>query len=273
MHVIFEIRSRRPVIPESPAPAAVPAAALLTDSAYEALKTAIFRNQLAPGTPLSVPELARQLAVSRTPVREAVQRLIHEGLAVHAPHRGAQVSQVGIDDLRELYVVREMLEGLAARLATERLDAGGLQGLRAIVDEHERALSAGADQATHIELDVRFHRRVREIAANPHLTAALEPIAGRSHIALHSLWRNADAPRLALDEHARIVADMATGDPELAEAAARRHISRLRTRLSQAKFREAPAASGTRRRKPVLTDGEVPAMAEGPARDRVRATG
>ncbi|AYF75889.1 GntR family transcriptional regulator [Nocardia yunnanensis] len=255
-------------MPESPAPEGVPST-LLTDSTYEVLKTAIFRNQLAPGTALSVPELARQLEVSRTPVREAVQRLIHEGLAVHAPHRGAQVSQVDIDDLRELYVVRESLEGLAARLATERLDAGRLDALRAIIAEHEHALSAGADQATHIELDVRFHRTVRDIAANAHLSAALEPIAGRSHIALHSLWRNADAPRLALDEHAQIVAGMATGDPELAEAAARRHISRLRIRLSQAKFRDVAVPGPTRRRKPVLDA----ATADGPARDRARAAG
>ncbi|GAB2519079.1 GntR family transcriptional regulator [Nocardia heshunensis] len=258
---------------ESPVPEAIPSAALLTDSIHEVLKTAIFRNQLAPGTPLSVPELARQLAVSRTPVREAVQRLIYEGLAVHAPHRGAQVSRVDLDDLRELYVVRESLEGLAARLATERLDTARLHTLRAIIDEHEHALAVGADQATHIELDVRFHRTVREIAGNPHLSAALEPIAGRSHIALHSLWRNADAPRLALDEHAQIVAGMATGDPELAETAARRHISRLRIRLSQAKFREAPRAGRARRHKPVLTGDQTPATPDGPARDRARAAG
>ncbi|MFB8006104.1 GntR family transcriptional regulator [Nocardia sp. NPDC056000] len=258
---------------DSPDLAAISATASLTESTYEALKTAIFRNQLTPGTALSVPELARQLEVSRTPVREAVQRLIYEGLAVHAPHRGAQVSQVDLDDLRELYVVREVLEGLAARLATERLDGAGLIALRDTVAEHERALTAGADQATHIELDVRFHRLVREVAGNPHLNAALEPIAGRSHIALHSLWRNADAPRLALDEHAEVVAAMATGDPELAEAAARRHISRLRIRLSQAKFRDETTPDAPRRRKPSLTGADASSASGDPAREGAGSPG
>ncbi|MER5394563.1 GntR family transcriptional regulator [Saccharopolyspora sp. NPDC002686] len=210
---------------------------LLADRTYAALKAAVLDGTLPPGTGLSVPELARQLDVSRSPVREAVQRLIHDGVATHVPHRGAEVSRVDIDDLRQLYVVREQLEGLAARLATENLGAEGLSLLREILAEHERALADDADNAAHIELDMRFHRAVRELADNPHLLATLEPIAGRSHFALHSLWRSDEAPRLALDEHRAVVDAMASGDPELAEVAARRHISRLRIRLSQATAR------------------------------------
>jgi DNA-binding GntR family transcriptional regulator len=212
----------------------------LAERTYEAIKSAILVNRLPPGTPLSVPELARQLGVSRSPVREAVQRLIYDGLATHAPNRGAEVSLVDIDDLRALYLVREQLEGLAARLATEHLDADSLAELRGILTEHEAALVASGengddDIVAHIDLDRRFHRVLRELAGNPHLTAALEPMAGRSHFALHSLWRSPDAPRLALDEHRQIVEAMVAGDPELAAEAARRHIARLRTRLSQAK--------------------------------------
>ncbi|WP_067721345.1 GntR family transcriptional regulator [Nocardia yamanashiensis] len=261
-------------MPESPAPENASAAALLTDRTYEALKLAIFRNQLTPGTALSVPELARQLNVSRTPVREAVQRLIYEGLAKHVSHRGAQVSKVDIADLRELYVVREQLEGLAARLATERLDAAGLRTLREIIAEHEGVLTDSANEAAHINLDIRFHRTVREIAGNPHLTATLEPLAGRSHLALHSLWRGAEAPRFALDEHTGIVDAMATGDPELAEQAARQHISRLRVRLSQATEREEPAAGEPGRRKFSLVVGDdAPAEPRGRKPRRARALG
>lgn len=245
---------------------------LLTDRTYETLKAAILRNQLAPGTALSVPELARRLNVSRTPVREAVQRLIYAGLANHVSHRGAEVSKVDIADLRELYVVRESLEGLSARLATARLDEEGLFALREILAEHERVLDRGADNVAHIELDMRFHRTVREIAANTHLTAALEPIAGRSHLALHSLWRSKDAPRLALDEHIRIVDAMAAGDPEFAETVARRHISRLRVRLSQATTRDDMSSDAPRRRDfSLLVGDDVPREPEGRPRGRARA--
>lgn len=208
---------------------------LLSERTYERLKTGILSGELPPGTALSVPELARQLNLSRSPVREAVQRLIYDGLAVHVPHRGAEVSQVNSDDLRELYTVRELLEGLAARLATERSDAAGIAALQDILDEHEQALTEDPSNARHIELDMRFHREIRHLAANSHLTAALDPISGRSHFALHSLWRTPDAPRLALDEHHRIAEAIIIGDPALAESAAREHIARLRTRLTRAR--------------------------------------
>ncbi|MFE9577094.1 GntR family transcriptional regulator [Nocardia sp. NPDC006044] len=256
-------------MPESPVQENRASGELLTDRTYEALKAAILRNQLTPGTALSVPELARQLEVSRTPVREAVQRLIYEGLANHVSRRGAEVSKVDIADLRKLYVVRESLEGLSARLATENLDADGLSTLRQILAEHEHVLGSGADNAAHIELDIRFHRTLREIAANAHLTAALEPIAGRSHLALHSLWRSKDAPRLALDEHTHIVDAMAAGDPDCAETVARRHISRLRVRLSQATTRDGMSGGTPRRRNFSLLVGDETAPGpEGRARRR-----
>ncbi|WP_405138708.1 GntR family transcriptional regulator [Nocardia sp. NBC_01388] len=259
-------------MPDSPGLESVSPGELLTDRTYEALKAAILRNQLTPGTALSVPELARQLNVSRTPVREAVQRLIYEGLANHVSRRGAEVSKVDIADLRQLYVVRELLEGMSARLATERLDAEGLSTLRGILAEHERVLAGDADNAAHIELDIRFHRTLREIAANTHLTAALEPIAGRSHLALHSLWRSKDAPRLALDEHIHIVDAMAAGDPEFAETVARQHISRLRVRLSQATTRDDMSSEAPRRRNfSLLVGDDVPSESEGHATPRARS--
>lgn len=231
---------------------------LLAERTYEALKGAVLGNSLPPGAPLSVPELARQLNVSRSPVREAVQRLIYDGLATHVPHRGAEVCRVDIDELRQLYVVRELLEGLAARLATENLDGAGLAELRDIIAEHEQVLGdaghrrgTGVTIATHIDLDMRFHSTLRQLAANEHLTAVLDPLAGRSHFALHSLWRSDDAPLLALDEHKSILNAMAAGDAALAESAARTHIARLRVRLGRARAQD--AADG-QRRKPARTE-------------------
>jgi DNA-binding GntR family transcriptional regulator len=212
----------------------VAAGSLLAERAYDELKAAVLANRLRPGDALSVPALATQLGISRSPVREAVQRLIHDGLASHVPHRGAVVSTVDLADVRQLYVVREVMEGLAARLATERLDATKVGELRELLEQHERVVTSDYDEHAHIEMDMAYHRLIREVAGNTHLTTALDTIQGKAHLALHSLWRSPEAPRLAVAEHRRIFEAMTSGDPDAAELAAREHIRRLRIRLSQA---------------------------------------
>ncbi|MGW8378247.1 GntR family transcriptional regulator [Streptomyces sp. ODS28] len=207
---------------------------LLAERAYEEMKGAVLANRLRPGDALSVPALATQMGISRSPVREAVQRLIHDGLATHTPHRGAVVATVDLDDVRQLYAVREVMEGLAARLATERLDATKVAELRGLLEEHEELMSSGYDEQRHTEMDMAYHRLIREVAGNTHLSDALGNITGKAHLALHSLWRSPEAARLAVEEHRRIFEAMTTGDPDAAEQAAREHVRRLRVRLAQA---------------------------------------
>ncbi|WP_369207640.1 GntR family transcriptional regulator [Streptomyces sp. PU-14G] len=226
---------------------------LLADQAYQELKRAVLAGRLCPGDALSVPALATQLGISRSPVREAVQRLIHDGLATHEPHRGAVVARVDVADVRQLYVLREVMEGLAARLATERLDAARVAELRALLEEHERVVATGDDEERHTGMDMAYHRMIREVAGNDHLTAALDTIQGKAHLALHSLWRSPEAQRLAVAEHRQIFEAMTSGDPQAAEEAARDHVRRLRIRLSQAVPQQAPAGAPGR-----LPVAEVP---------------
>jgi len=204
---------------------------LLADRAYEEIREAIFANELPPGTPLSVPELARQLDVSRGPVREAVQRLIHDGLATTVPYRGAIVAHVDCKELIQLYEVRELLEGLAARRATERLQKSSLEELKKILEQHQRALEKDKKLAAYIDLDMRFHRLVRELAGNRHLSEVLDNLQGKVHLAMYSIWRAEDAALLALEDHKKIFEAMSSGNPDAAEAAARAHIVRLRSAL------------------------------------------
>ena len=88
---------------------------LLADRAYRELSRAIITGRIEPGTRLSVPELARQLDISRSPVREAVQRLIYDGLAENRGRRGAIVAMIDPRDFLSLLEVRQLLEGFAAR--------------------------------------------------------------------------------------------------------------------------------------------------------------
>jgi DNA-binding GntR family transcriptional regulator len=210
----------------------LPKGDLLVEAAYRRLREAILSNRLPPGTPLSVPEFARRFQVSRSPVREAVQRLVFEGLAINVVHKGAEVAGVQLSDLQQLYVVREVLEGLSARLATERIDAGGLAVLRRILDEHEHVVEVGEEQG-HIEFDMAFHRTIREACGNEYLITTLNRLEGKSHLALFHLWRGPDGPRFAVDEHRRVYAAMAAGDSMGADEAARAHIAQLRVRLNQ----------------------------------------
>ncbi len=205
---------------------------LLADRAYRQLSRAILRNQLAAGTPLSVPELAQRLNISRSPVREAVQRLIYDGLAANVPHRGAIVSEIKPDDFRGLLEVREVLEGLAARLATVRATDDDLRSLREVLDEHAR-VSTG-DEAANVELDTRFHSIIREMAGNDELSTILGRIQGRAHLSRFTLWRAKRNTSDALAEHRAIFAAMAARDADGAEQAARQHISNLLARVDEA---------------------------------------
>lgn len=206
---------------------------LLADQAYQAIRSAILGYKLPPGTALSVPKLASQLAISRSPVREAVQWLVRDELAMAAPHRETIVARIGLEDLLQLYEMRGMLEGLAARLATEKLDISARGELESIVEQHRKVLEQGEGLEPHVEVDIRFHRTIREIAGNQHLVEALDRIQEKVRLAMHSLWWIDNAPHHALEDHEKILATMFSGDPDATEMAARAHIARLRTTLAE----------------------------------------
>jgi DNA-binding GntR family transcriptional regulator len=205
---------------------------LLADAAYKNLRQAILNRGLEPGDQLSVPELARRMDISRSPVREAVQRLISDGLATAVPRRGAVVTEMRARELDDLFEVRALLEGLAARRAATRADAVGLETLRLLLDEHEKLISAG-DIAAQVELDMQYHRAVRGLADNGELNTTLDRIEVRSHLALNTLWRRPASSRQSLLEHHAIYDALAAGDADAAESAARAHVGSVRRRVAE----------------------------------------
>lgn len=206
---------------------------LLADRVYKEIQAAIFANELTSGTSLSVPELARQLNVSRAPVREAVQRLVYDGLATDAPYRGAVVAYISAEDLRQIYDMRELLEGLAARLATKNLSKDSLTQLANVLEEHQKVLDEEKGLIAHVEMDIKFHRLMREITNNVHLNQVLENLQGKDYLAVYSLWSSKEAQQLALEDHKKIFKAMSEKNPSSAEAAARAHITRLRATLTE----------------------------------------
>lgn len=195
------------------------------DGAYRLLRRAVLEHRLLPGTRLSVPALAEQLRVSRSPVREAVQRLVREGLASEQPHRGAVVIELSIEELLPIYEIREALEGLAARLAAIRLTTPEMEAMQRTLKEHRAAVRA-EDLERHFAADMRLHGLIRTAAGNKELSDYLDQLQGKIQVAMLSTSVTAGAEQ-ALMDHERIVAALAAREPEEAERSARAHIARL----------------------------------------------
>ena len=205
---------------------------LLADRAYAQLNTAILRNEVPPGSRLSVPELARRLGISRSPVREAVQRLIYDGLADHRGRKGTVVSTIRIEDFLSLLEVREVLEALAASSAARHGNNEERRALRAVHEEFMSQSPAMDETAiTYSQIDMKFHAFIRYMTKNPELEAAVARTQVRAHLSLFSLWggwRNVEASQV---EHAAMCEAIVIGDEDMASEAARAHISGLRQRV------------------------------------------
>ncbi|MGI5220767.1 GntR family transcriptional regulator [Nocardia sp. CA-290969] len=204
--------------------------ALLTESVHATLREQIFAGELAPGTPLSVPALAAKLNVSRTPVREAVQQLINEGIAVYTRNAGAKVDTVDDETIRAVFEVREVLDGLAAYQATLHATRQHIADLSAMIADQRALLGERPDQRRDARLDLDFHTAIREIAANKPLSEALARLDGQAHLYRSDMWTYDDNRRIAVDEHQRILAAIRSGDAAGARTAACAHVAGLLVR-------------------------------------------
>ncbi|MCA0144051.1 GntR family transcriptional regulator [Blastococcus sp. LR1] len=205
--------------------------ALLTETVLRRLREEVLDGSLPPGAALSVPALAARLEVSRSPVREAVQQLIHEGLAVSTPRSGARVATIDDSTMRSLLAVREVLDGLAAREAVGHATAADIGVLRGMLAEQERLLDADVEARRDAELDLAFHSLVRHLARNVPLATTLHRLHVQGHLYRSATWDHAEDRRFAVAEHRRIVDAVEAGDAAGAEVAARTHVAAVCVRL------------------------------------------
>jgi DNA-binding GntR family transcriptional regulator len=201
------------------------------DTVYQALRESILSGRISPGARLSVPAIAQEYAVSRSPVRDAVIRLVQEGLARDTVNRGAVVAALEPGELVSLYEVREALEWAAARLAAQHTTPGLRRRLLAILTEHEQVVQEG-DFARHVALDAAFHRELRLAADSPVLLRMLDDIQDRVVLAMRSTSLSGGMRR-AIEEHRTIFEAVSTGRGEAAAEAARAHINRLKELLRE----------------------------------------
>jgi DNA-binding GntR family transcriptional regulator len=155
-------------------PAAEPAAAkLVAERAYVELRDRIVTLRLAPGTALREDELMREMAIGRTPLREAVKRLALENLVEVQPRRGTFVTAVEASDIVNITEVRAELEGYAAELAALRMSGDARRAAEALVDEIEE-VTRPHEQEWLMRFDERIHHFIWEASGNPYLVETLE---------------------------------------------------------------------------------------------------
>lgn len=220
-----------------------PAKPRQADTGYQRLRELIVTLALEPGAAIDERLLMARLGVGRTPLREAIQRLTHEGLIVQAPRRGRWVAPLAITDLGPMIETRCLLEPQVARLAAERIGPAQVERLRAILDQAQELIARG-DFAGCVLLDQRFHSGIAEAAANRHLARMIDQI-------LHELVRYwfASFVRVGgLDDlfphHRRLLAAIAGHDPDAAERLSLEHIDLFRERIRDLADPARPTANG-----------------------------
>jgi DNA-binding GntR family transcriptional regulator len=198
----------------------------LRQSVYESLVELVIGGRLQPGQHLVETDLARQLGVSRQPVREALHRLEAEGWVDLRPNQGAFVHVPTDQEVDELLDVRELLEAQTARLAARSADPGTVARLRAVCHEGEAAIEAG-DMERFITANNHFHATLAKLAGNAVL-AELTSIVSRRvrwYYRLVAPLRGRGSPA----EHLELIEAIEAGDEEAAAKAAREHTERTRT--------------------------------------------
>lgn len=195
-----------------------------SERAYVALRRDILNWELPPGSVLAEVELSQRLGVSRTPVREAVAKLVADGLAHAQRGRGTVVSDVSLEDLEDMFVLRRVLETESARLAASSDQAHRFaplaQRFRAVV-EHSETLE---DPGPYYQLINTMDELIDEAAGNSYLSTALTNL--RVHLARVRRMAKDDRTRLTASavEHSKIAEAIAKQDPLLASAATTMHL-------------------------------------------------
>lgn len=209
-----------------------------TEQAYRSLKIDILRCVLAPGIEIYEGETSERLGMSKTPVREALGMLVHEGFVEVRPRQGYRVTDVTLADVHEVFQLRLMLEPAAAELAAERATPEQLQVLRSSVEELPNSADAGVQQAA------RFHRTLADASGNTRLGATLHNLLDEMqrlrYIGLESdgTYENEAA------EHRELLDALLKGNHHLARDIAQRHVEGDRMKVFEAILGSLTNASG-----------------------------
>ena len=202
----------------------------LRDMVFDVLMSAIMQGQLSPGERLLEVQLADEMGVSRTPVREAIRRLELEGFVVMVPRKGAYVAGLSINDVEEVYEIRTVLETLAVRLAAQRMQPADYAQLDDL-SEKMRATWQEGNVDNWVSLDASFHELLYKFSRNERLVAMMNNIMEQlSRYRIISL-ANVEVRHHSLSEHQELIEALKRRDSEAAATAVAMHIENTKQSL------------------------------------------
>ncbi|MDO5491162.1 MAG: GntR family transcriptional regulator [Bacillota bacterium] len=199
----------------------------LREMVYEELKMQILTGGIVPGTRMMEVDLAKEMGVSRTPIREAIRKLEKEGLVTIEPRRGAYASMISTEDMVEILEVRQDLEGLAAYLAAARMTDKQMKELKDIAEKYNKAVTEGS-MKDMIQHDTKFHRLIVDSCNNKilvHMIEQLQELVLRFRYIYYDNFRRAENMP---EEHREIMEAIVSGNADRARRAADVHICRLK---------------------------------------------
>lgn len=209
----------------------------LRDVVFHTLREAILRGDLQPGERLMELQLAAQLGVSRTPIREAIRMLEQEGLAVTIPRKGAEVAKMTLKGMEDVLEIRGALDELASQLACERITAEQLDRLARRKKDFEISLKTG-DIKLIAEADVNFHDVIYEATGNPKLVSLLNNLREQIYRYRMEYIKKAENHPILIREHEAIYAALKNRDQAAAMLSIREHVANQATAVKEVIVRQ-----------------------------------
>jgi DNA-binding GntR family transcriptional regulator len=196
-----------------------------TEAAYQKIKGFILRSEIYPRQKIVIEDLARQMGVSRTPIREAMNRLVNEGYVTHVWNRGFSVKEITAEEVEELYGAREALEPYLAEEAARRVTKRGVQDLERLLKEYGEFVDRRPRRQRRL-VDLDFHDKVGEIAGNSYLQNILREVFERIVLKQRIPGGQLDRGRAAWMQHRAILAAIRDGNAKEARRAALYHVQK-----------------------------------------------
>lgn len=221
------IENRRTV---SKSAAGTGASLSLTDRAYQVLRGEIITCQLAPGAEIMEQDLSERFEMSKTPVREALVRLVSEGLVEAYPRRAYRIAHITIKSVNDLFGVRSALEGAGAELAASRMQAADIASLQVLADASYH-VGESRSRSEFVEANRQFHLAISGHSGNARLHALVEGLIDQGERFFHMGAQVRDVNSETNHEHHRLVEVLARGDGAQARLLMIEHIESTRRGL------------------------------------------